>query len=95
MILFPAQTAWGIILSNNIGVDPKAVCHTEHSEVSLFSAFSRSFTFVQDDKFTQKMKHGSTAILLLNFIINIPHSISVGYSGSVEILCGQTDKLVQ
>ena len=38
--------------SNNIGVDPKVVCHTEHSEVSLFSAFLRSFTFVQDDKLT-------------------------------------------
>ena len=62
-------------LSNNIGVDPKVVCHTERSEptvdarrgqsqVSLFSVLLRSFTFVQDDKFTQKIKHGSTAILL-------------------------------
>ena len=62
----------GIKYSNNIGVDPKVVCHTERSEptvdarrgqsqVSLFSALLRSFTFVQDDKLTQKMKHGSTA----------------------------------
>ena len=49
-------------------VDPKVVCHTERSEVSLFSALLRSFTFVQDDKFTQKMKHGSTAILLPFYI---------------------------
>ena len=64
------------MISNNIGVNPKVVCYTEHSEptvdarrgqsqVSLFCAFLRSFTFVQDDKFTQKMKHGPTAILLL------------------------------
>ena len=58
-----------IILGNNIAVDPKVVCHTERSEVSLFSALLRSFTFVQDDKFTQKMKHGSTHILLPYFII--------------------------
>ena len=57
-----------MILSNNIGVDPKIVCHTERSEVSLFSALLRSFTFVQNDKFTQKMKHGSTAISLPDFI---------------------------
>ena len=55
----------------NIGVDPKVVCHTEHSEVSLFSAFLRSFTFVQDDKFTQKMKHESTAILLPIFYLGL------------------------
>ena len=29
----------GTNISNNIAVDPKVVCHTEHSEVSLFSAF--------------------------------------------------------
>ena len=67
--------------SNNIGVGSNVVCHTEHSEVSLFCALLRSFTFVirqsssktsfdflirygQNDKLTQKMKHGSTAILL-------------------------------
>ena len=81
-----AKASGFIILGNNICVDQKVVCHTERSEVSLFSALLRSFTFViryahrehllmillrygQDDKFTQKMKHGSTHILLPYFII--------------------------
>ena len=92
-----AKASGFIILGNNIAVDPKVVCHTERSEptvdarrgqsqVSLFSALLRSFTFViryahrehllmislrygQDDKFTQKMKQGSTHILLPYFII--------------------------
>ena len=73
-----------IKISNNIGVDPKVVCHfsgkpsTTRLSVAkyLYSVCSLDpltlapagvdlrFTFVQDDKFTQKIKHGSTAILL-------------------------------
>ena len=39
-----------LILSDNITVDPKVVCHAEHSEASLSNAILRSFTSVQDDK---------------------------------------------
>ena len=47
-----------IFFCNNIGVNPYIVCHAEQSEASLFNAFLRSFTFVQDDKFTKKTSCG-------------------------------------
>ena len=37
-----------------MAVDPKVICHTEQSEVSLLNAVLRSFTSVQDDKFAKK-----------------------------------------
>ena len=43
-------------------------CHTEQSEVSLFSVVMRSFTSVQDDKFAKNVNVGPTAILLPIFI---------------------------
>ena len=40
--------------SYNMTVDPKVICHTEQSEVSLINAVLRSFMSIQDDKFAKK-----------------------------------------
>ena len=59
----------GKILSNNIGVDPKVVCHTERSEVSLFSVFLRSFALLRKTTFRtpscMSFAHTSLDYLLL------------------------------
>ena len=50
------------------GVRKTAICHSEHSEESLYSHFLRSFTsfhFVQDDKCAVFLKDDSLRVFVI------------------------------